>query len=699
VVGKSAEAEPTTTDGRHADLATGATTGTETALAEALAEVLAEVVRSERVPADSHFFDDLGADSLVMAHFCARVRKRPDLPDVSIRDVYRNPTIRGLVAALKDVSPGGAAPPPVQLSEMPAPASTRLFVLCGALQFTIFVGYSYLVAVVLTHGYQWISEASGVVDIYLRSVVFSGAAFVGLCTFPVGAKWILVGRWKAGEFPLWGLAYLRFWTVKALVHANPMVFFVGNPLFVWYLRALGARVGRNVTILSRAIPVCTDLLTIGSGAVIRKETHLLCYRAHAGRIQTGPVTLGRDVFVGERSILDINTSMGDGAQLGHASALQSGESVPAGQHWHGSPAQRTDLDYVRVGPARCGTLRRAGFALGALLQVFLVYLPLAVGATYLLVALVPALGQLLDAAPTEIASGEMFGTALALSLVLFLGPLLGGLAVVFTVPRVLNLLIKPDKVYPLYGFHYGVHRAIVRLTNVKFYKKLFGDSSYIVPYLRLLGYDLSQVQQTGSNFGSELQHESPYLSTIGSGTMVCDGLSMMNAEFSNTSFRVSRVTIGPGNFLGNNIAFPAGARTGADCLLATKVLIPLDGKVREGVGLLGSPSFEIPRSVERDGRFDHLRTGDELRRNLRAKNRYNRRTMGVFLLAHWLQSFVITVFGLVVVDLYDTFGALTLTALSVVSLLFTAVYFALVERAFVSFRSLRPLFCSMYEPH
>ena len=34
-----------------------------------LAEILAEVMHAERVPADGHFFDDLGADSLVMAKF------------------------------------------------------------------------------------------------------------------------------------------------------------------------------------------------------------------------------------------------------------------------------------------------------------------------------------------------------------------------------------------------------------------------------------------------------------------------------------------------------------------------------------------------------------------------------------------------------------------------------------------------------
>ncbi len=55
----------------HGDFAAPAT-GTE----RALADVLAEVVGVPRVSVDDHFFDDLGTDSMVMARFCARVRKR-----------------------------------------------------------------------------------------------------------------------------------------------------------------------------------------------------------------------------------------------------------------------------------------------------------------------------------------------------------------------------------------------------------------------------------------------------------------------------------------------------------------------------------------------------------------------------------------------------------------------------------------------
>jgi non-ribosomal peptide synthetase-like protein len=337
------------------------------------------------------------------------------------------------------------------------------------------------------------------------------------------------------------------------------------------------------------VPVCTDLLTIGPDTVIRKGAFLQCYRAHAGWIQTGPVTLGRNVFVGEKSVLDINTSMGDVSQLGHASALHSGQRVRVGERWHGSPAQRTNVNYLRVTPGRCGTPRRVWFCAVTLLFVFLLYLPLVEGGVFVLLTAVPMLGKVLDPRTNAVTSGALYADALVVSVVLFSGFVLAGLLVAGVVPRLLNLFIKPGVVYPLYGFRDRIHRAVTKMTSVRFFTHLFGDSSFIVYYLRWIGYDLCEVEQTGSNFGMEVAHETPYLSTIGSGTMVADGLSIINADYSSTSFRLSAVSIGPDNFVGNDIVYPAGGRTGRNCLLATKAMIPLDGEIREGVGLLGSP--------------------------------------------------------------------------------------------------------------
>src|SRR6058998_3010404 len=119
---------------------TAATAGVESIFAEMLAAVL----RVDRVSVDSHFFDELGADSLVMAHFCARVRKRGNLPPVSMKDIYRHPTIRSLAAALADVAPSSAKPSVAAALEPATPASTREYVLCGALQVLFYLGYSYL---------------------------------------------------------------------------------------------------------------------------------------------------------------------------------------------------------------------------------------------------------------------------------------------------------------------------------------------------------------------------------------------------------------------------------------------------------------------------------------------------------------------------------------------------------------------------
>src|SRR6266700_2839312 len=99
------------------DRDSAATTGAESIFAE----VLADVLRVDRVSVDSHFFDELGADSLVMAHFCARVRKRGDLPSVSMKDIYGHPTIRSLAAAVADVAPGAAESPVPAAIEAPTP--------------------------------------------------------------------------------------------------------------------------------------------------------------------------------------------------------------------------------------------------------------------------------------------------------------------------------------------------------------------------------------------------------------------------------------------------------------------------------------------------------------------------------------------------------------------------------------------------
>ncbi|GAA1033239.1 MULTISPECIES: Pls/PosA family non-ribosomal peptide synthetase [Amycolatopsis] len=667
---------------------------------EAFAQVMADVTGQENVSVDSNFFADLGANSLVMAQFCARVRKRADLPAVSIKDIYRNPTIASLVSALAETEEVPAEEPAPAPAEPPKRASRLEYFGCGTLQLLIFFAYSYLVAQVLGVGTDWILAGTGLLHYYLRAVVFGAVVLAVLCTLPIALKWILVGRWKPGEIRTWSLGYVRFWVVKTLVQRNLLVpLFVGSPLYSLYLRALGAKIGKGVTIFSRFVPVCTDLLTVGEGAVICKDTYFTTYRAHEGVIRTGPVAIGAHSYVGEMSVIDIETRLGAGAQLGHASSLHAGQSVPEGQSWHGVPAVPADVQYRRVEPRACGSVRRALFAVRQTLTAVFLLAPLVLGllgfVLNTLPNLSPAMG--LGTAVLDFAEPQFYWKAFVVSFILYFGLRLTGFLIVTFVPRLLNLALKPGEVYRLYTFRYTAHRAIRVLTNLRFFKTLFGDSSAIVHYLRALGCRVSKKEQTGSNFGLEEKYENPYLFEAGAGTMVADGLSVINAEYTTTSFRLSRVRVGARNFLGNHVAYPAGARTGDNCLLATKVLVPLDGPVREGVGLLGSPSFEIPRSVERDSQFDHPKTPEEFRRKLAAKTRHNAGGMLLYALSHWLFFYGLLLLTWASDVYYDLIGAPLFAIDTLAFLLYGIVYFVALERITVLIRPLRPLSCSIYD--
>jgi non-ribosomal peptide synthetase-like protein len=682
-----------------------------TAIEAALAEAMAATLGLDRVSADAHIFDDLGANSLLMAHFTARLRERPELPPVSMRDVYLHPTIQQLAASLEGLAPaapaaapGVGADPGAGAAKAPKRVGTAAWLLCGFLQTVAFLASTWLGAQIVVRGYTWVSAATGMAALYQRSLV-SGAVVFGLSLFgPVVAKWLLVGRAKPAEFPIWSVRYVRFWLVKLLVRSSPLVFFAGSPLYLAYLRMLGARIGKGAVVFARGVPACPDLLTVGAGAVVRKDAAIATYRAVAGTggrpgtITTGPVTIGAEAVVSEYTVLDIDTSVGEGAQLGHASSLASGQAIPDGERWHGSPAEPAGAPLRGIDPARCTRARRVAYALGQLAMLLLVWLPVGIGGGLALLTQVPTVAHAFDPGRIDLTGWSFWGMHLAWSLALFTGGLVASLAVVTTVPRVLQRLLRPGRVYPLYGFAFAVQRGISGLTNRSFFNNLWGDSSYAVGWARAIGYRLVRVIQTGSNFGAEQKHDNPYLTRVGRGTMVSDGLSVLNNEVSSTSFRLSEVSLGARSFFGNGVALPAGARTGDNCLYATKVMVPVDGHFRENVGLLGSPPFEIPRSVKRDHDFDDLRHPAVREARLAAKLRHNTATIGLFLLVRWCHFMLMTLIGLLAIDRFPDFGIVSVAAAMLAAFVVSLGWMVLTERAALGFKRLQPRFCSIYDP-
>lgn len=647
-----------------------------------LADALAAVLKFEDVSVEDNFFDDLGANSLLMAHFCARLRTRKEWATASMRDIYLHPTVARLALHL------GVADEMTTATNEPVltrRASNFAYWTCGAAQLMFYALYSYGALWAVNDGLNWMYDAlDDPLQLYIRCVALSAAVFFGMSGFAVIAKWVLVGRWKAEAFPIWGVRYFRFWVVKTLIRTAPVVLFRGSPLYSIYLQLLGTKLGKNAVIESKSVPVCTDLISIGANTILRKESMILGFRAQSGYIHTGPLTIGCDAFVGVGSTLDIDTRIGDGAQLGHSSSLHRGQSIPDGERWHGSPAVPTTADYCKVRNVDPSNIRRFLFEAVQLIGLFAIVTPLPllfhsywenVGDDYQETIGVVAIGT------TVTLFGYMAASFLAATLV----------------PRLVSLLLKPGRTYTLYGFRYWLQTVAEFSSNSRVLGLLAGDSSAIVHYMRAIGWNLNKVVQTGSNFGSNQQHENPLLCEIGTETMVSDGLFMINMHKSAAAFRLEPTRIGERNYLGNNIYYPPDGRTGDNVLLGTKVMIPIDGPLRENVGLLGSPAFEIPRMVNRDKELIAGIDEDDRRRRIPLKNRHNLVTILLFVATQWVMLFATLAIWDRALNYYTEWAEVALFVAVLLTSAITIPFYIFVERASLGFGRLKPQMTTIYD--
>jgi non-ribosomal peptide synthetase-like protein len=648
-----------------------------------LVATLAEILNRDDISVEDHFFDDLGTNSLLMARFCARVRKRTEWATASMRDIYLNPTVARFASHLR----GQAQAATVVEAERPYEASNAAYWTCGAAQLAFYGVYTYVNLWAFNRGLDWVYDRlEDPWALYPRCAIFAGGIFFGMSGLAIAAKWLLIGRWKAEKFPIWGLRYYRFWVVQTLVRTAPVVLFKGSPLYSLYLKLLGAHLGRNTVIECRSVPVCTDLITIGDSSILRKDSIVLGYRAQSGYIHTGPVTIGRGAFVGEASVLDIDTAIGDEAQLGHSSSLQSGQRIPAGARWHGSPAAPTTADYCKVSNVTASKVRRFLYEAVQVVGLVGVITPLPI----LFLSYWQWVSDDLE---------ETIGAVVIAATVTLLGGLAANLLAAVAVPRLFRPFLKPGRTYSLYGVHHWLQTTVARTSNSRVLNLVFGDSSAMVHYVRALGWNLNKVEQTGSNFGTNQQHDNPLLCEIGSGTMVSDGLSMINMHKSASAFRLEHTAIGERNYLGNNIYYPPDGRTGANCLLGTKVMVPIDGPLRENVGLLGSPAFEIPRMVDRDKELIGALDKAERRERVAHKNVHNFLTVLLFLACQWVILFLVMVIWDRALNYYSAWGARALLVATMLTLGITISFYAFLERASTGFRRLKPRMTTIYDPY
>ena len=128
-------------------------------------------------------------------------------------------------------------------------------------------------------------------------------------------KWLILGRTKPGRYPLWGVYYYRWWLSQRLLALTHAKWFQGSPVMRWYLRALGARVGRDALIAEIECGA-VDLVSIGAGASVGGKVKFANAEVIGNELVIGTIDIGADAYVGTSCVIGHDVVIGESAELG-----------------------------------------------------------------------------------------------------------------------------------------------------------------------------------------------------------------------------------------------------------------------------------------------------------------------------------------------------------------------------------------------
>lgn len=530
------------------------------------------------------FFLDLGGHSLLAAKTVSELRSQSDFKEVSVIDIYKNPTIEKLanqLASRKHSNESEAAPIYSRKENM---ANKIRHFFCGLFQFFSFyfvfsfnVIRDFSLYAVFFYLYRTGHTLESSIAWALAASVATYPIMIGLT---IATKWILLGKIKAGRYRLWGGFYLRWWLVRKMFQLVDLHHFVGTPLLPMVYRALGMKIGKDVHLETDHFDAF-DLITIGDGASIDEGAMLNGFSVRSGFLVIAPIIIGKNCFVGTRSVVSENTVMEDNSRLEDLSLIPAGTRIPAGETWSGSPAHCTS----KINPTE--VIQRPAYSASYRAGVSVLYAMLTCVIPIIsAIAFAPGIVLLMQFSPLQ-----EFWTYISLL------PVVGLSFVVFLTTQVVIFKwmlvgrVKPG-MYPVHGGFYIRHWIVDQLLRISLdHVGQLHATLHVTKWYRALGMKIgAQVElSTAASATPDLIH-------LEEGCTIADEVSLGSPHVEKGWMTLAPVHMGYRSFAGNSAVIPAGVTVGEHSLIGVLSITPKREEAkRSHATWFGSPAILFPK--------------------------------------------------------------------------------------------------------
>jgi non-ribosomal peptide synthetase-like protein len=545
---------------------------------------------SRDITPDADFFTDLGGHSLLAATFSSWLRKEAGMKQASLKDIYTYRPVSNLVQAWEKAE----AKAQTQQNEVKEPfhkVPSYRYWLCGIAQaFSLLVIYGlFAIQIFVPYlGYYYVVAKT---ETGTGNKGWALLIALGLfCIIPplfsllsIAGKWLILGKAKEGDYPLWGTYYFRYWLVNNIQRLVPAQFMNGTPLYPFYLRLLGTKIAEDVQLSSMTIGA-EDLLEIGKDVSISSQVILNNAIVENGLLKLRRIRIGDHAYIGSSAVISGNTVVEDWGELQDLSHLQAGNTIKTGEVWRGCPAEKVGWkspDELPQ-PLQVSYAKRKSYAL--LFTMLLIVFPVVI-----LIPLLPVI-EILNYMDLQ-SPDYNFNYFIHVPFLTILYIAIYALETI-VLSRLLLHNIKPGT-YPVYSWTYVRKWLSDQLISVSLIvlHPIFA-TVYVSSFFRLLGAKIGK--NTEISTASNVTHT---MLEIGDESFIADAVSLGEEDIRGQRLILERTTVGNSSFVGNSALIPQGYALGDGMLIGVLSTPPAPEQLAgsDARDWFGSPAIALPK--------------------------------------------------------------------------------------------------------